>query len=170
MCVTTMWARSSDPMPSASSPRRTASTDVVGPVSTSAGRSASSRYAEVSRGRPNMAVSIPRIPSAASNVSTTGGVYLRPSSATVSVPPARFRLVEGGGAWSRRQRSSCSYLSVLLPYAAKLRVQDVAHAVQNGLLIVRGSPVRDAAFFPAGVQQVTLTAQPGMGNEIGEGI
>src|SRR5919106_6092955 len=169
MCVTTMWARSSDPMPSASSPRRTASTDVVGPVSTSAGRSASSRYAEVSRGRPNMAVSIPRIPSAAWNVSTTGGVYPRPSWA-MSAPPARLQAVEGGGGWYRRQRSSCFYLSVLLPYAAKLRVQDVAHAVQNGLLIVRGSPVRDAAFFPAGVQQVTLTAQPGMGNEIGEGI
>src|SRR5918996_6360486 len=167
-----MWARSSDPMPSSSSPWRTASTDVVGPVSTSAGRSASSRQAEVSRGRPNIAVSIPRIPSAAWNVSTTGGVYPRPSWATVmSAPPARFRAVEGGGGWSRRQLSSLTHsLAVVMPNTAKFRTQDIAHDVQNSLLVDVALSVSDMAFLPRRVQQATPVEQPFASDYGGKGV
>src|SRR5919106_382541 len=146
MCVTTMWARSRVPMPRAPRPSRTDSTEVVGPVSTSAG-------------------------SAASNVSTTGGVYPRPSWATVSAVPARLRAVEGGGGWSRRQLSSLTHsLAVVMPNTAKFRTQDIAHDVQNSLLVDVGLSVSDMAFLPRRVQQATPVEQPFASDYGGKGV
>src|SRR5881397_342405 len=93
MWVRTMWGSASGAIPRASSARATGSTDVPGPVSTSTGRSARTRYAAVYRARPPMNVSIAVTPSATSNVTVSTVASLRPA---VSVGGAIVRGGKGG--------------------------------------------------------------------------
>src|SRR5438309_3987465 len=71
MWVTTMWARSSEPIPSWASPSITFASELEGPVSIRAGSSACSRYADVSWARVAIMVSMATIPVATSTVSAT---------------------------------------------------------------------------------------------------
>src|SRR5438309_150990 len=92
MCVTTMCARSFTPMPSSRSPLDTAFADVDGPVSTRTGSSATTRYADVTRWRPVMIVSIADMPGATSNVLLTVDECSGPLLPNVSVVGATVAL------------------------------------------------------------------------------